>query len=234
MAHLHGQVVVAHFQVELRHDEAVEVVWRVDVRLQSVAVAVAPIRAVHHVDPPADVPTAAIGLDLALPAEPQLVHFILVAAVVADDRPVPSIRRAERVEGHALFQPAVLLDPQLLDAFRFRKAPRLRRERGRECRRGWFRGGSRVAALGDVASAVAAGAGQRFGQAHRPQSRSAARRHSLPIQQPAASAPRRPPVSAGTGLPTLVQLLQLPRVLSSSFSSVSRVKAKKEAQPNRV
>ena len=123
MAHPHREVVVADLEVELGNDEAVKVVWRVDLGFEPIALAVAPVGSVHQIDTAANVHAAAIGLDLAFPAHPELIHFILVAAIVGHDRSVPAVHGTERIEGHALFQPAVLLDSHLLQGFRLGKGP---------------------------------------------------------------------------------------------------------------
>ena len=76
--------------------------------------------------------TAAVGLDGPLPAEPQLIHFILVAAIVGGDRPVPSIDGVERIEGRALFQPAGTVGSSFpWEARCFGKFPRFWRGGGR-------------------------------------------------------------------------------------------------------
>ena len=132
VAQFDRQVVVAHLQIELRQQQPVQLVLRVEVSLQPETVAVAPVGAIHHVHSSAKVKAAAVRLDRPLEPEPKLVQLIFIASIVRGHRAVPSISRAQGIERDALLEPPVPLDPEHLKQPRLRDHPFFARLFGRQ------------------------------------------------------------------------------------------------------
>ena len=106
MADLHFHVVVGDFAVKLRHGETV-LVRGVPVEVPRMVAEALRLRAVDAeqvIDPPAEIPAAALGVGLALGIEPSLVHREAVADAPQADGSVAG--RAVLVGVNAAVEPA--------------------------------------------------------------------------------------------------------------------------------
>ena len=79
-------------------------------QLQPAGFGVDRIGAVEEIDPPAQVPSVAVGMNVSLQAEVGLVELVLVRSVVEGDRPVGAIARAERIDRGPLVEPSIEID----------------------------------------------------------------------------------------------------------------------------